>query len=255
MTDIKTCIWCLEPSGNVSFNRAAHIFPQSLGGKRVCPFVCDNCNSYFGSKQSTGTPSVEIALKEPLNISRHLLLGDLHRNKKFRFRSEYFEYNQTKKLVRPKYKYNRLHEFQVGFMKQFKRGIYKIFLEERATDRDDAYDPKFNFIREFARYGIGDLPVLFIKSSFPAIFVSKDDTENPVIRFTEHSDEEMSRFGFYGYWFMSHYLAIATINNFEITYRNYVTYMLRDNNNLYGSVQPLNRLDDLDYLFQYALSK
>lgn len=72
---MKKCIWCLETETKVSFNRLAHIFPQSLGGKRTCDMVCDICNSYFGSKQAANLPSIEIALKEPLNISRTYLLS------------------------------------------------------------------------------------------------------------------------------------------------------------------------------------
>jgi HNH endonuclease len=70
----KTCIWCKKNETEVTFLRAAHIFPKSLGGERICKNVCDVCNSYFGSKQSQ-SPSVEIALKEPLNISKTYLLS------------------------------------------------------------------------------------------------------------------------------------------------------------------------------------
>ena len=78
----KVCIWCQKKEPNASFLRPAHIFPQSLGGKRICKNVCDSCNTYFGSKQSL-LPSVEIALKEPLNISRIFLLSRLNKKQKF----------------------------------------------------------------------------------------------------------------------------------------------------------------------------
>ena len=170
----KTCIWCRKEEPNVSFHRLAHIFPQSLGGLRICKNVCDSCNSYFGSKQP-GLPSVEIALKEPLNISRLFLLKQIDKKNVPRFKSEYFDYDLKKQIIQPKFKYRLLSEFQASFTKQFKRGIYKIFLEERSESIGDALDPLFDFIREFARYGIGDYPVYYCRPKIPAVAVSIED--------------------------------------------------------------------------------
>jgi hypothetical protein len=69
----KVCVWCLKTSKEVTFNNEAHIFPQSLGGRIICENVCDECNRYFGAKQNPDIPSVEVAFKEPLNISKHYI--------------------------------------------------------------------------------------------------------------------------------------------------------------------------------------
>src|SRR5438552_1691115 len=101
----KVCIWCLKTEPHVTFIKPAHIFPQSLGGKRICRNVCDGCNSFFGNKQS-GLPSIEIALKEPLNISKLYLLSQLTKTQKIpRFKSEYFDYDLARQLIKPKNKY------------------------------------------------------------------------------------------------------------------------------------------------------
>src|SRR5436190_9983451 len=198
----RTCVWCQKTESEVSFSRIAHIFPKSLGGQRLCKNVCDSCNSYFGSKQ-IGLPSVEIALKEPLNISRLYLLSQLNKNEKLpKFKSEYFDYDLKKHLINPRYKYRLISDFQSTFTKQFKRGVYKIFLEERSESVGDAFNSTFDFIREFSRYGIGDYPVFYCQPNIPAIFASMEDLKNPVIRFTEHSEEIMKQFGFYSYYFM-----------------------------------------------------
>lgn len=255
MTIIKTCIWCLKEEGLVTFNRAAHIFPQSLGGRRLCKNVCDSCNSYFGSKQQ-GLPSVEIALKEPLNISRMFILSGFKDNKAPipRFKSEYFDYDLQKQVISPKFKYRLISEFQTKFTKQFKRGIYKIFLEERSESVGDALDTQFNFIREFARYGIGNPPVFYCRPAIPAVFVSREDLEDPVIRFTEHSDEVMKRFGFYSYYFMTHSIAIPVIGAYELTMDQYIKFILESEKRIYDRIIPLRYITDLDFIFSFAFN-
>ncbi|HEV7332707.1 MAG TPA: HNH endonuclease [Flavisolibacter sp.] len=250
----KVCIWCLKKEGNVSFARLAHIFPQSLEGKRICTNVCDACNAYFGSKQPN-MPSVEIALKEPLNISRLYLQSQLNKNGKLpRFKSEYFDYNLTKQVIKPKFKYRLISEFQKMFTKQFKRGIYKIFLEERSESVGDAFDSKFNFIREFARYGIGDYPVFYCRPHIPVVFLSNEDLNDPVIRFTEHSDEVMKRYGFYSYYFVTHTLAFPVINHYEITLEQYAHYLLHSEDAIYNKMVPLNEIADIDFIFSFVFN-
>lgn len=248
----KKCIWCLDEEPKVTFNKSAHIFPKSLGGKRICRNVCDSCNLYFGCKQPH-LPSVEIALKEPLNISRTFLRSQSKENKTERFKSEYFEYNIKTQRIKPKYKYRLISDFQTGFTRQFKRGIYKIFLEERSESIGDAFNSQFDFIREFARRGIGDYPVFYCRPSIPAIAVSASDTDNPVIRFTEHSEVEMKRYGFYSYYFITHVLAFPVIRTFELTFDNYVNSLYHNGKPMYSKIIPLHYITDLDFTFEYAL--
>ncbi|WP_205514667.1 HNH endonuclease [Longitalea arenae] len=251
---MKICIWCRENEAKVTFTNEAHIFPQSLGGKRTCSSVCDKCNLFFGSKQNR-LPSVELALKEPLNISRLFLLSQLKKSDKIpRYKSEYFDYNIKKQTIKPKFKYTLESKFQTDFTKQFKRGVYKIFLEERSESVGDALDNRFDFIREYARYGIGDYPVNYCKPSIPAIFVSTPDLDNPVIRFTNLSEEEMKQYGHYSYFFMTHTLAIPVIRMHELTFYNYEKYMLHNENKMYVELKPINFISDLDFIFSYALA-
>lgn len=247
----KICIWCRKEPPAVTFNRPAHIFPQPLGGKRICQDVCDSCNAYFGSKQ-VGLPSVEIALKEPLNISRHFLISQLNKNAKPpRFKSEYFEYDHQKAIIKHKYKYRLISEFQKNFTKQFKRGIFKIFLEERSESMGDALNPQFDFIREFARYGLGDYPVFYCRPTIPAIMTSANDTDDPMIRFTKHSEEVMKRFGFYSYYFVTHLIAMPVIRTFEITRDNYTKAMLAGERPECSALIELKRITDLDFIFSF----
>jgi hypothetical protein len=180
----------------------------------------------------------------------------LNRNKPLpRFKSEYFDYDIEKHQIRPKFKYTLISDFQNKFTKQFKRGIYKIFLEERSESVGDAFNSKFDFIREFARYGIGDCPVFYCRPRIPIVFVSPDDIKNPVIRFTEHSENVMKQYGFYTYFFMSHTIAFPVIRNFEITYENYMEFLLKGERTLYSKIIPLEYITDLDFIFSFVVEK
>lgn len=248
----KICIWCRRKEPEVRFTTLAHIFPQSIGGKRTCSQVCDGCNIYFGSKQP-GLPSVEIALKEPLNISRLYLFTQVCRNKKLpRFKSEYFEYNLATHIIKTKNKYSLMSDFQRSFTKQFKRGIYKIFLEERSESIGDVLDSRFDFIREFARYGLGDYPVFYFRPKAPTIFMSMPDVNNPVIRFTDYSELEIKEYGFYSYYFITHMIAIPVIRSYELTIDNYANFLLNNENSMFSKLIPLKYITDLDFIFSFA---
>ncbi|OYU78844.1 MAG: hypothetical protein CFE23_16690 [Flavobacterium sp. BFFFF1] len=147
---MKKCIWCSKTELDTTFRKAAHTFPQSLGGKNTCDNVCDSCNHFFGNKTEK-MPSVEIALKEVLNLSKYLLLANAGKIKS-RFKSEYFDFNIKTMKVKFKMKYQLRENFQSNFARLFRRGIYKVFLEERERLRKDAHDSRYDFIREFARY-------------------------------------------------------------------------------------------------------
>jgi hypothetical protein len=250
----KECIWCRKTEPTVSFKRKAHIFPQSLGGIRTCENVCDACNLYFGSKQ-LGVTSVEIALKEPLNISRLFLLSQTKKKNLPRFKSEYFDYDLKNQLIKPKFKYRLISDFQSMFTKQFKRGIYKIFLEERSESIGDALDPQFDFIREYARFGIGDYPMFYCRPRIPAVFLSATDLSDPMIRFTPHSEEVMKQYGFYSYYFITHTIAIPVIRNYELTISNYIRFILEDEDGIYNKMISLKYITDIDFIFSFAFGE
>lgn len=138
------------------------------------------------------------------------------------------------------------------FTKQFKRGIYKIFLEERSESVGDALNPQFDFIREYARYGLGNYPVYYCQPNIPAIFASSDDVNNPVIRFTDHSEEVMKQYGFYSYYFITHTIAMPVIRTYELTVDNYTKFMLAGDRPMYNKLVPLKYITDLDFIFSFA---
>ena len=202
---MKSCIWCNRKEPNVTFDKKAHTFPKSLGGQSICTNVCDSCNHYFGSPNDK-SPAIEVVLKEILNLSKYLLLdqvNEIPKNK--RFKSEYFNFNLKTKTInlKPRYKLQKGYQEKIGRL--FKRGMYKVFLEERDNQKMDAKETKFDFIREFARYDFGDYPIYYFIPKFGAVFFSSVDTNNPMIRFTPHSDEIEKEYKIFTYMIMGHY--------------------------------------------------
>jgi len=115
---MKKCIWCLLEEPDTSFNKRAHIIPQSLGAKKITKFECDSCNEYFGNAQK-GQMSVEHAFKEVFNITRIRILNSTS-NQPPKFRSTYFNFSQAGLRLKPQFKLKR--DFQAILCKQFKKG-------------------------------------------------------------------------------------------------------------------------------------
>jgi hypothetical protein len=251
---MKICIWCRKTELHESFNNKAHTIPKSLGGESICKNVCDKCNHYFGSPQ-TGLPSCELVLKEMLNISKYYLLKTIASStKKKRYKSEYFDVNWESFQIRMKLRYRLEKGFQKKLGRQFRRAMYKVFLEERERQRNDALLDRFNFIREFARYDLGDYPVYIQIPRFRAIFVSLQDIEKPQIRFTLHSDEMDKTYRIYGYQLLGHNFLIPTSPFFkDMCLDDFIKYLITEKHPLGTSIVKIEYAEDIDYTFKYLM--
>ncbi len=247
---MRKCIWCNSNELNVSFKKKAHTVPQSLGGKNICLNVCDDCNAYFGNR-SNGKPAVEVILKEFLHLSQYILLSTI--NQPIRHKSEYFDINKKTNQVGIKMKYRLIQNFQETIIRQFKRGLYKVFLEERDRQKQDAYNERFNFIREFARYDLLDYPVFYVKPFQGAVFFQTDDAKHPTIRFTEYSDEMDIDFRMFEYTILGHRIVIPTSPLYYINFKKFVTYIKKQNVKLMGEdIVEIKSINDIDFLFEHV---
>ena len=252
---MKKCIWCSKDENNETFQKLAHTFPQSLGGKNICENVCDTCNKYFGDKESKH-PSVEIALKEVLNLSKFLLLASTNEKQSIRFKSEYFDFKPNSHSLKLKMKYQLRENFQLEFGRRFRRGVYKVFLEERERQKNDAHDNRFDFIRAFARYNLDDYPVYYLKPKFKALFFSLPDIINPQIRFTEYSDQIDKDYRFYSYGFLGHNLVIPTHSSlFHERLKIYKDFLIKDDSPFGKELIAINYIEDLDFRFHFFSDK
>ncbi len=252
---MKTCIWCRGTEGNKVFRKRAHTFPQSLDGENICDNVCDECNHYFGSPTRDGS-SVEVVLKEALNISKYLLLQTINgipKNK--RYKSEFFNIDWNKRSITSKFKYKHTKNFQEHAGRQLRRGLFKVFLEERERQRGDALDERFDFIREFARYNLNDLPVYWFVPKFDIVLFQRDDILKPQIRFTEFSDEMDANYRIFEYHIVGHYFALPTSKLYLLTLRSYLNH-LKDSGHPFGLIlREIRRFSDVDITFKYLNSR
>jgi len=253
---MRTCIWCNKDESTVSFQKKAHTFPQSLGGDSICENVCDLCNHYFGSPQSQ-SPAIEVILKEILNISKYLLLNQVNEiPKNKRYKSVYFNLNWKRKTINLKPRYSLRKGYQEKLGRLFRKGLYKVFLEERERQRKDAKESRFDFIREFARFDLSDYPIYYLKPKFSAIFFSLIDVNKPMIRFTEHSDKVDRDFKVFDYMIIGHTFCIPTSRYFVGLYLDYYKKHLIETDNPFGTeIIPIKYIEDIDFTFRFINEK
>lgn len=226
LDEVRYCIWCRKSSENTTFKTKAHTVPDALGGVVICKNVCDVCNSYFGNSQN-GMPSIETVIKETFGMSRVRLLqalGELGKNKKMaRYKSRFFNvtFNPPGISIKPAYKLKK--GFQGDMCRLLKRGLYKIFLEENERNNSNSIDQKYTFIREFARYDLNDLPVLYFKRAHGILFLGKDMIVQPHMPFEEITMNYLIRdLGFFEVELMGHTFSIATTSNWQLYFEEYI---------------------------------
>jgi hypothetical protein len=221
---MKRCIWCLKTEEEETFEKIAHIIPQSLKAKKICKEVCDNCNDYFGNHRS-GTPQIEVMLKETFFLSRLILLdsmGEIGKNKALPKpnSSIFFKINTKNRSIKLK------SSFKTGFKqkmcRQFKRGIYKVYLENNQTLNGNSHDKKFDFIRQFARHNFGDCPVVYSKRKYAASLDAISHIKYPEILETKDCKEMVNNFNVYEFKILSHQFAIPLISLYELTLDKYL---------------------------------
>lgn len=249
---MKKCIWCSKSEESTTFTKAAHSFPKSLGGIHICDNVCDPCNHYFGAP-TPSSPAIEVVFKELLNISKYLLLYQttgVPKNK--RFKSEYFNLNWKSRTFKIKPRYKLRKGFQEKLGRLFRRGMYKVFLEERERQIGDAHLSKFDFIREFARYNLNNCPVYIFQPKYPAVFSSNPDVISPVLRFTAKSEKEEKEFGVYSYQIMGHEFCIPISRYFEgFSLDRYKKYLKDIDCPMGTEIKTIQYAEDIDFTFRF----
>ena len=204
------CIWCGKTLPDVSFKRKPHIVPKSLGGSEIGVDVCDDCNHFFGTS-ANGSPSMDLAFKEVFNAF-NTFGKDLTSETWKTYKSNYFSYYHGSGTIKRK----KSFDLEV-FTRQFKRSLYEIFLQEYHYRTNKGNDAFFDFVRKFARYGIGDLRVYYAFNNM--LFTPSNIFQIPM---SDTVIKEMYDYGVFQFWFMGHvfYLEINPLvfNLYEAFY-------------------------------------
>lgn len=254
----KTCIWCRKNSSQVSFTKKAHTIPQSLGGTDVCINVCDECNHYFGST-SKNKPAIETVFKETFNVSRARFLqanNDFGKNKSMtHVKSCYFIIDFEKKHIDIKPALKMRAGYQAMLCRQFKRGLFKVFLEESERQYHNGIDKKFDFIREFSRYDVGDIPVLYFRRVHGAILLPLDEPIHPKFHFKYEMKYHENSYSFIEFEFLSHLFAIPIRPNYMYDFKEYIISSINKKSQFFYPPIQLNYLLEIDILLDVLNSK
>lgn len=248
---LKKCIWCSKTSDLVSFDKEAHTVPKALGGQNICENVCDECNAFFGNHHN-GYPSIETIIKETFIVTRARFLAgtnDIGKNKPMsRFSSIYFDVDLKKNKMNLKLSYKLRKGFQEKVGRQIKKGLYKIFLEETERQHGDGHNPKYDFIREFARYDLGDYPVFYFDRLHGIILMSSEWAKRPVFFLDpDHQFKYLvSEPSFFEFEFLGHVFGIATSRQWHIAFDNYIKKSVEAKHKFFRTWRTVKYFNDID---------
>ena len=249
---VKKCIWCFKTDQEVGFKNEAHTIPASLGGKNICINVCDGCNSYFGNYNDK-LPSIEAIFKEAFGVSRAVLLSAMGeaggKNKILpKYRAIYFNVNFHNKTINLNPSFRIRKNFPTDIARLLKRGIYKVFLEEIERQSSKGGISQYDFIREFARYNIGDLPVIYFQRKIGAFYVALDWIRNPVLHLEEDSQSKylVNEPGNFEFEFLGQTFGIATTRSWELVYDNYIKKSMAKKSDFYSGWKFVENFSDID---------
>ena len=134
------------------------------------------------------------------------------------------------------------------FTRQFKRGIYNIFLQEYHRCTEKGLDEKFNSIREFARNDIGDLPLYFLVNN--GVYMVEDNIDSPSFSFNKKILTDIDNFGFYQMWILGNifFLEVTTRSKFsKEIYLKKESQKLIGTGFVYCELRKMQYITDMDF--------
>ena len=194
------CIWCGREKPLVSFRTAPHIVPKCLGGEEIGTDICDDCNHSFGTAVQ-GSPSVDSMFREVFEAYRFFLQLRTNEIKDSRrYKSCLFSYFRKTAI----FKINNSYNLKT-LTRQFKRSVFEVFLQKYHQETGDGNNPKFEAVRNFARYNIGDLKLYY---AFNNILLTENTPtgfdEKVTIRTSQLTFDTMEKTGYFSLYLFGH---------------------------------------------------
>lgn len=244
---MKKCLWCLKNEKETLFNKRAHTVPKSLGGEKLNSNICNNCNEYFGNKQENNF-SIEEALKEAFNITRkRFLLVSNPKRKTGKLSSRFFEIKEKKNTIKLSYKtsFRFDNEFQKTLCRSFKRGLYKLYLEELNRQKDLGFEEEYDLIRKFSRYNENDLPIFYFYRKIPLIAFMEREAESPQLYFDRMKYLFSNEF-FEEIEFLGHVFGFPKKEFKRADFDNYVIETTKLKTDFFTSFSIIEKFTDMD---------
>ena len=248
---MKKCLWCRLDETETTFNKKAHTIPKSLGGQNYNQTVCDNCNHFFGNATSENRYSIETALKETFCITRQRFLsGKTQKRQVGKFKSIFFDVKDRNGKLRLTLNKSFLFksEFQQKLCRSFKRGLMKMWLEEfdRQSKNNIGHNEKFETIRQFSRYDIGNIPVIYFERRIGLFIFTKCEAETPILMLNRmkylYENEKFTEIEFLGHVF-GFPITQFTKEDFDI----YIKNSMEIKTQFFTNAILLDKLIDIDF--------
>lgn len=164
-----------------------------------------------------------------------------------KFKSRYFDIRVRKGKrtlkVLPTFKYNI--SFQRELCRAFKRGLYKLFLEELNRQKGLGYEEKYNPIREFSRYDKGTFPIIYFSRSVGVFMSLKREAESPVLLF-DRMQYLFSNDKFVEIEFLGHVFGFPVTNVKESDFREYIAKSVHLKIGHFKEFKVIDKLTDID---------
>lgn len=185
--------------------------PQNLGSKDICIDVCDPCNEFFGEKTGKYEPSIDIALKEMLVLSKYQKVGSIIslQNKIGKENTknvigQYIGKNIIQTLNRNteffiieerngKMGFKTTNTFKHHFnnpsilTNRLKRGLFKVGFETAYNEQilqenhKPFLDSFYEYIRDFVRWNKGNLKIFYLQRKVGAELMMLNFTTAPKV--------------------------------------------------------------------------
>ncbi len=251
LTEVGTCIFCLRDRTQTHFNERAHTVSKSLGGINIGKDICDECNHYFGEPDKLVRPNlcIEVCVKEVLGLSQILLQEKPNR----RLKSKYFNYYQSKGkiVVKPQFRNNQ--SWLRLFARQFKRGIYEMWLQEYHRYCFDGLNSDFDRIRNFSRYNIGDIPLYYLVNNGCVPVQDNNELQHPTFCINEKSLQDARDYGFYTLLIAGHFFILEVSPKAELArevYLNKISQQLNVGGFVFSNLIRIDSITDIDFSYR-----
>lgn len=164
-----------------------------------------------------------------------------------KFKSRYFDIRVRKGKrtlkVLPSFSHNA--NFQRELCHAFKRGLYKLFLEELNRQKGIGYEEKYNPIREFSRYNNGNLNILYFNRSVGVFMSLNREAETPILLF-DRMQYLFSNDKFVEIEFLGHVFGFPITNVLESDFKEYITKSTQLKIGYFKDWKIIDKLTDID---------
>lgn len=139
--------------------------------------------------------------------------------------------------------------FIQNITRKFKRGIYKIFLEEIHRQHGIGYDRKFDFFKGFVRYDFEpELPIYILEFKHPIHILNEDFINKPEVKFDEVKLNKIEKYGIAEMSIWGHQFAIPVSQRFEYQKEEYFNHIKYDLSSLFGRIVEMSSILNLDMM-------